>query len=65
MFASQNTGSVAVFVIAGGPLELPLIAVIAISFFAGFAAAILGVIQKAIRRKKRKDVVVMDPRFGP
>ncbi len=43
-------------------MEVPLIMIVTVSFFAGFGTAIVGVIQKAIRRHKRKSGVIIDPR---
>ncbi len=64
LFASQNLEIVPVYVFTGAAIEVPLIMVVGVSFFAGFVAAIIGVIQKAIRRNKRKSRVMIDPRRG-
>lgn len=62
LFASQNLEIVPVYIFTGRAIEVPLIMIVAVSFFAGFVAAIVGVIQKAIRRHKRKSRVIIDPR---
>ena len=62
LFASQNLEIVPVYIFTGAAIEVPLIMVVTVSFFAGFLAAIIGVIQKAIRRHKLKSKVMIDPR---
>ena len=37
-----------------GPLEVPLVVLMGISFFAGFAVAVLGVIRKSIKGRNRR-----------
>ncbi len=64
LFASQNLEIVPVYIFTGAAVEVPLFMVIVVSFFAGFSAAIIGVIQKAVRRNKRKNQVIIDPRRG-
>ena len=70
IFASQNLEVVRVYLIAGRPIEVPLIVVIGISFFIGYVFAILTVIRKAVRRggkrndSKRSGVSAMDQRRG-
>ncbi len=65
IFASQNLEMVSVYLIAGTPIEAPLIVVVGISFFAGFVFAILAVIRKAIRgNQKRTGTSVMNSRRG-
>lgn len=54
LFASQNLEIVPVYLFAGRPLEMPLIAVVGFSFFAGFVSAILGVIRRAFKGGGRK-----------
>ena len=51
IFASQNLEDVNVYLIAGRPIQIPLILVIGLSFFGGVVFAILTVILKAVRRK--------------
>ena len=62
LFASQNLEIVPVYIFTGRAIEVPLIMIVAVSFFAGFVTAIIGVIQKAVRRHKRKGRVMIDPR---
>lgn len=62
LFASQNLEIVPVYIFTGRAIEVPLIMIVAVSFFAGFVTAIFGVIQKAVRRHKRKSRVMIDPR---
>lgn len=64
LFSSQNMDAVTVYLVAGGPIQIPLIIIIGISFFSGFIVAIFVVIQNVIRGKKRKNMTVLDPRFG-
>ena len=54
LFASQNLAVVPVYLIAGSPIEIPLIVLIGIAFFVGFLTAILTVIRKAIKGKTRR-----------
>ena len=54
LFASQNLGAVPVHMVAGRPLEVPLIVLVGISFLAGYLTAILTVIRKAIKGKPRR-----------
>ena len=61
LFASQNLEIVAVYIFTGAAIEVPLIMVVTVSFFAGFLTAIIGVIQKAMRRHKLKSGVMIDP----
>ncbi len=61
LFASQNLEIVPVYIFTGGVIEVPLIMVVTVSFFAGFVTAIIGIIQKAIRRNKSNSRVVIDP----
>ncbi len=49
LFTSQNLEPVPVNLIAGPEFDVPLIVIIGISFFAGFAFAMLAVIRKTIR----------------
>lgn len=49
LFATQNMETVPVHLIAGRPFEVPLIVVVGMSFFAGFAAAIFGVVFRALK----------------
>ncbi|MEO5374198.1 MAG: LapA family protein [Alphaproteobacteria bacterium] len=61
LFASQNLHLVPVYLLIS--FQAPLVLVVGISFFVGFAAAILGVVLQAVmRRKKRTDVVVRQRR---
>ena len=62
IFASQNLDDVNVYLIAGRPAQLPLFLVIGLSFFSGFAMAILTVIRRAIRRPKRDESAFMQQR---
>ncbi len=62
LFASQNLEIVPVYIFTGAAIEVPLIMIVTVSFFAGFLTAIIGVIQKAIRRNQRKSKVMIDPR---
>nr|CAV30815.1 similar to MamL [Magnetovibrio blakemorei] len=55
IFASQNLADVNVYLIAGRPAQMPLVLVIGLSFFTGFAMAIVTVIRRAIRRPKRDE----------
>ena len=54
LFATQNMETVPVHLIAGRPFEVPLIVVVGMSFFAGFAAAIFGVVLRALKGGKTK-----------
>ena len=64
VFASQNLGDVTVYLVAGSPIQIPLILVIGLSFFIGFAFAILTVIRRAVRRPKRDEGSFMDSHGG-
>ncbi|MEE8392955.1 MAG: LapA family protein [Rhodospirillales bacterium] len=65
IFASQNLEIVRVYLIAGSPVEVPLIVVVGISFLAGFVFAILSVIRKVVRGGgKRTGTSTMDSRRG-
>lgn len=55
IFASQNLDIVTVYLIAGRPIQIPLVLVIGLSFFSGFAFAIVTVIRRAVRRGNRRD----------
>ena len=60
LFASQNLEAVVVHLIAGRPIDVPLIVVIGVSFVVGFISAILGVIRKVTKnRLKRSDSLVV------
>ena len=62
LFASQNLEIVRLYIFTGAEIQVPLIMVIFISFFAGFLTAIIGVIQKAFRRNKLKNNNMVVPR---
>ncbi len=62
LFASQNLEIVPVYIFTGRAIEVPLFMVVVVSFFAGFVAAIIGVIRKAIRRNKRRNNAIINPR---
>ncbi|MEG3620327.1 LapA family protein [Magnetovibrio sp. PR-2] len=62
VFASQNLTNVTVYLLAGSPIQIPLILVIGMSFFIGFAFAILTVIRRAIRKPKREEGTFLQPR---
>ncbi len=64
LFASQNLEIVPVYIFTGAAIEVPLIMIVTVSFFAGFLTAIIGVIQKAIRRHQRKSKVMIVPPRG-
>jgi uncharacterized integral membrane protein len=65
IFASQNLETVPVYMIAGGPFNVPLIVVIALSFFVGFAAAIVGVIFRAVKGGNRTKALPSVPSRRP
>ncbi len=58
LFASQNLEVVQVHMIAGQPMDVPLIVVIGISFFVGFVSAILGVIRKAMKSNAKRQSII-------
>jgi uncharacterized integral membrane protein len=63
IFASQNMDVVTVYVVAGSPIQIPLIVVIGMSFFGGFIFALMTVIRKAVKRKNRRsEMAIMEPR---
>jgi uncharacterized integral membrane protein len=53
IFASQNLDLVTVYLVAGKPIQVPLVVIIGMSFFAGIVFAILTVIRKAMRGKNK------------
>ena len=61
-FASQNLEIVRLYIFTGAEIQVPLIMVIFVSFFAGFLTAVVGVIQKAFRRNKLKNNNMIVPR---
>ncbi len=63
IFSSQNLDIVTVYLVAGKPIQVPLIVIIGMSFFSGFVFAILTVIRKALKGKnKHSEGTIMEPR---
>jgi uncharacterized integral membrane protein len=64
VFTSQNLVLVDVYLIAGRPMQLPLIVIIGLSFFCGFLFAILTVIRRVLigRKKRAADSELKIPR---
>ncbi len=62
IFASQNLDVVTVYLVAGSPIQLPLIVIIGMSFFFGFVFAILTVIRKALWGRKNNESTFIEPR---
>ncbi len=49
IFATQNMQPVAIYLVLGPPLNLPLIVVIGLSFFIGFSSALLNVVLRTAK----------------
>ena len=62
IFASQNLDIVTVYLVAGSPIQLPLIVIIGMSFFFGFVFAILTVIRRALWGRKSNNETFIEPR---
>ena len=59
IFATQNIEPVPIYLIVGAPLTLPLIVIVGLSFFIGYAFALFSVILRATKgssAKKRRMV---------
>ena len=54
IFSTQNMSHTSVHVIMGGPIQLPLILIIAVAFIAGYATALLAFVVTASRKKKKE-----------
>ncbi len=62
IFSSQNLEHAEIHAVAGRPFKLPLILIIAGSFIAGYATALISFIMKQSKRKdKNRDIVLRDP----
>ncbi|GAB6051959.1 hypothetical protein JCM17960_07790 [Magnetospira thiophila] len=61
LFASQNLDMVQVHLIAGNPVEVPLIVVIGLSFFIGFVTAIFSVIIRTLRDRSKQSRYTRPP----
>ncbi|CCQ72993.1 lipopolysaccharide assembly protein LapA domain-containing protein [Magnetospira sp. QH-2] len=61
LFASQNLDMVSVHLIAGNPVEVPLIVVVGLSFFVGFVTAIFSVIIKTLRDRGKQNRYARPP----
>ena len=62
IFSSQNMEHAEIHVVAGRPLQLPLILIIAGAFIAGYATALFTFIIKQSKRKdKNREMVLRDP----
>ena len=64
LFVFQNLEIVPIQLIIGPPLEAPLIVIVGISFFAGFAVAILGVIVRTVKGGRKARSVTIAQRRG-
>jgi len=54
IFATQNMEPVPIYLVIGAPLSLPLIVIVGLSFFIGYAFALLNVILRATRGSSAK-----------
>ncbi len=54
IFATQNMESVLIYLVFSPPLELPLIVVVGVSFFIGYAFCLFNVILRATRGRSVK-----------
>lgn len=62
IFSSQNMDEAEIHMVAGNPLQIPLILIIAGAFIAGYATALFVFIMKQTKRKdKNRDIVLRDP----
>lgn len=61
IFSSQNMEHAEIHMVAGNPLEIPLILIIAGAFIAGYATALFTFIIKQSKRKdKNRDIVMRE-----
>jgi uncharacterized integral membrane protein len=59
IFSSQNMEEAKIHMVAGNPLHIPLILIIAGAFIAGYATALFVFIMKQTRRKDRNREITM------
>ncbi len=61
IFSSQNMDEAEIHMVAGNPLQIPLILIIAGAFIAGYATALFTFIMKQSKRKDReRDIVIRE-----
>ncbi|MBF0093071.1 MAG: LapA family protein [Alphaproteobacteria bacterium] len=60
LFATENLHVVPFYFLIS--FEAPLVLIVGIAFFVGFAAAVLGVLLQAVRQRKKKTNVIIRPR---
>ena len=53
VFATQNMQPVTVYLVAGPPLEIPLIVAVALAFITGYGFALFGLLLGAARGSRR------------
>lgn len=54
VFATQNMSPVTIFLVAGPPLNVPVVVIVGVSFFLGYAVALFGVVMRATKGSKKK-----------
>ncbi len=59
IFSSQNMEHAEIHMVAGNPLQVPLILIIAGAFIAGYATALFTFIMKQSKRKNKNREMVM------